>query len=108
MINLFGEDVPERKRDAKREAWNRRFQKWSDESRLDETTSAGVCGFGYICGWCKDNTYGRPCVRALNAMLWEKHVKIDYDTVDFEDVFYGNLTERRECDAHERTRKADM
>lgn len=86
MLNLFGEEVDERKKDRKRETWNRHFQKWSDEKSQDGTTPYGKCGYGAICDWCKDNSYGRPCVRALNTMLKEKRLGF-YETEDFESVF---------------------
>ena len=91
MLNLFGEEVDERKQDRKRETWNRHFQKWSDEKSKDETTPYGKCGYGVICDWCKDNSYGRPCVRALNTMLKEKRFGFDYETEDFESVFMWGL-----------------
>ena len=93
-LNLFGEEAtmpPPKRKDKKRDAWNRRFQRWSNKQSQDETTPNGKCGYGYICDWCKDNSYGNPCVRALNTMLREKRRSIDYETADFESVFYGDL-----------------
>ncbi len=94
MLNLFGEESiePTRKRkprDKKRDAWNKRFQRWSNEQSQDGTTPLGSCGYGYICDWCEDNDKGNPCVRALNAMLRETHRCLDYETADFADVFMG-------------------
>lgn len=34
-----------------------------------------------------DNSYGRPCVRALNAMCREKNITIDYENYDFEEIW---------------------
>ncbi len=68
-------------------AFERRFQKWCDKESEDETTSYGMCGFGEICDWCKDNSYGRPCVRALNAMLREKGRVLDYSRTDYDNIF---------------------
>lgn len=73
----------------KKRHWENRFQKWSDEHGMEQnnTTSYGCCGYGSMCDWCKDNSYGRPCVRALNVMLREKHLTIDYSDCDFESVW---------------------
>lgn len=71
----------------KKRNWEDAFQRWSDSQVLDGTSSLGVCGYGYMCDWCNDNSYGRPCVRALNAMCREKGLRIDYDKRDFEDVW---------------------
>lgn len=69
----------------KKRKWENAFQKWSDEQMMgDGTESWGACGHGSMCEWCKDNSYGRPCVRALNAMCREKNITIDYDDMDFE------------------------
>lgn len=68
--------------------WENAFQKWSNDSFInDGTTSYGACGFGSMCDWCKDNDYGRPCVRALNAMCRDKHIHIDYTDRDFEKIW---------------------
>lgn len=32
-------------------------------------SECGACGYGSMCDWCSDNSYGRPCVRALNEYL---------------------------------------
>ena len=70
--------------------WENAFQKWSDEhGMVDGTEDYGSCGYGSMCDWCKDNSYGRPCVRALNAMLRENGKKVDYDDTDFVKVWRG-------------------
>lgn len=71
----------------KKRKWENAFQKWSNSQLDDDYTSLGKCGFGSICDWCKDNSYGRPCVRALNDMCREKRIKIDYDDYDFTKVW---------------------
>lgn len=73
----------------KKRRWEYAFQKWSDNHGMQEhcTESWGACGYGSMCDWCKDNDYGRPCVRALNAMLREKGETIDYDDMDFTKVW---------------------
>jgi len=70
-----------------RRRWEYAFQKWSNEQALDGKDSYGCCGYGDMCDWCKDNSYGKPCVRALNAMCREKRIKIDYDDYDFTKVW---------------------
>ena len=76
----------------KKRRWENAFQKWSNEHGIENygnTEDYGCCGFGSMCDWCKDNSYGRPCVRALNAMLREKGKKVDYDDTDFVKVWRG-------------------
>ena len=71
--------------------WENAFQKWSNYMGLGNgsTEDYGCCGYGSMCDWCEDNSYGRPCVRALNAMLREKGKKVDYDDTDFVKVWRG-------------------
>lgn len=97
FIPMLGEDVEELKEQAKKffeydkrkRKWENAFQKWSDEHGIegDGTKYYGCCGYGSMCDWCTDNSYGRPCVRALNAMCREKRIKIDYDDYDFTKVW---------------------
>lgn len=99
FLPLGDEDVKELERQAeqlyeyakKKRNWENRFQKWSDEHGMQEycTESWGACGYGSMCDWCTDNSYGRPCVRALNAMLREKHLQIDY-IENFAEVWSGS------------------
>lgn len=92
-----GEDVEDLKRqvskfheyDKTKRNWENAFQRWSNEQAMDGTNSHGICGYGSMCDWCEDNTYGRPCVRALNAMLREKGQTVDYLNRDFEAVWHG-------------------
>lgn len=85
---LKSDSLKKKKANAKRK-WENAFQKWSDEHGLEpnNTTSYGCCGYGDMCDWCKDNSYGRPCVRALNAMCREKHINIDYTDFDFTKIW---------------------
>lgn len=78
---------------AKRK-WENAFQKWSDSNGMsDGTESWGACGYGSMCDYCEDNSYGRPCVRALNAMLRETGKHIDYTDFDFIKVWEdGGIT----------------
>lgn len=67
--------------------WENAFQKWSNSQFEDGYTSLGKCGYGSMCDWCEDNSYGRPCVRALNKMLREKLMTIDYTDFDFTKIW---------------------
>jgi len=92
-----GEDVEDLKRQVKlfqeyankKRNWENAFQKWSNEHGMQEDCieSWGACGYGSMCDWCDDNSYGRPCVRALNAMCREKHINIDYSDRDFAKIW---------------------
>ena len=80
QLDLYGNEVkvtsskPVNK--AKRN-WENAFQRWSDDIGLnDETTPYGKCGYGSMCDYCGDNSYGRPCIRALNDMCREKNITI--------------------------------
>ena len=76
----------------KKRNWENAFQKWSNEQGIEaetNTTGYGCCGYGSMCDWCEDNSYGRPCVRALNAMCREKHLMINYTKRDFEKIWEG-------------------
>lgn len=82
--------IDEQKRaDAKlKRSWENAFQKRSNDSYInDGTTPYGACGYGSMCEWCKANDYGRPCVRALNAMCRERGIIIDYSERDFEKIW---------------------
>ena len=59
-------------------SWENAFQKWSNEVFFDERNHFGACGLGTICDYCEDNSYGRPCVRALNIMCSKKFLRPDY------------------------------
>ena len=71
--------------------WENGFQRWSDRHSADGGSSFGCCGFGSMCDYCDDNTYGRPCVRALNAMIREKRLKIDYEKTSYVEAWEGIL-----------------
>lgn len=91
QVTMFEMPKPKRTADEKQKRnWENAFQKWSDDSFInDDYTSYGCCGYGVMCDWCKDNDYGRPCVRALNAMCREKRISIDYSERNFEKVWNG-------------------
>ena len=67
-------------------------QRWSDnQSSSSDGKSFGCCGCGSMCDYCEDNSYGRPCVRALNEMCREKGIAIDYDNRNYEDIWSGKI-----------------
>lgn len=80
-----------KKKQSEKRRWEYAFQKWSDGHGIegDNTKDYGCCGYGSMCDWCKDNSYGKPCVRALNSMCREKRIKIDYSKRDFEKIWRG-------------------
>lgn len=93
--NLFGDPYneglkrPTTADEKLKRRWENAFQKWSNEHGMDGSTHYGACGFGAICDYCEDNTYGRPCVRALNKRLRTKRKAIDYEKTTFEQAFDG-------------------
>ena len=68
--------------------WEDHFQKWSNEQSRDGTQPFGNCGTGGLCDYCEDNSYGRPCVRALNEQCREEKKQIDYLDYDFTKVWW--------------------
>ena len=68
--------------------WEDHFQKWSNEQSQDGHEPYGCCGHGTLCDYCEDNSYGRPCVRALNALCRAEKKKIDYTDYDFKRVWW--------------------
>jgi hypothetical protein len=44
-----------------------------------------------MCDYCEDSTYGRPCVRALNEMLRDMKIGLDYTKATFEEVWNGKF-----------------
>ena len=71
--------------------WENAFQKWSNRCATDihVTDSFGCCGYGAMCDYCEDNSYGRPCVRALNVWCREEYQTVDYTVRDFEKIWRG-------------------
>lgn len=72
-----------------KDRWENGFQKWSDEQANDGYSPYGACGYGSMCDYCENNSYGRPCVRALNAMLRDTGERIDYEEMSYEEVWDG-------------------
>lgn len=83
---MLSPNLKKKKQSVKRK-WEYAFQKWSNDrgiEAIEHIDSYGCCGYGSMCDWCEDNSYGRPCVRALNKMCREKRLKIDYSDRNFE------------------------
>ena len=93
QLDIFGNAVKPTYKPINKEKrnWENAFQRWSNKESKFGTTSLGVCGYGSMCDYCEDNTYGRPCVRALNEMCRVKNIKIDYSKRNFEDVWDGEF-----------------
>lgn len=90
LFECFGN--PRRRVDNQRRRWENGFQRWSDKAHTDEpTTHYGKCGYGVMCDCCEDNSFGRPCVRALNAMCRDSLITIDYAKMSYEDVWDGRF-----------------
>ena len=89
---MLSNNLVKKKRQV-RQRWEYAFQKWSDSHGIesDNTDDYGCCGYGAMCDWCEDNSYGKPCVRALNKMCREKRIAIDYSKRDFEKIWRGEI-----------------
>ena len=85
---MLSDNLAKKKKSVKRK-WEYAFQKWSDEQFMAGRSTEGLCGYGSMCDWCGDNSYGRPCVRALNAMCREKRIQLDYSKRNFEEIWNG-------------------
>ena len=78
--------------EKKKRNWENGFQRWSNNQiSQPDGKSFGCCGWGSMCDYCSDNSYGRPCVRALNETLREKGIAIDYDNRNYEAIWNGNF-----------------
>lgn len=78
------EPSPDKKQ---KKSWEDGFQRWSNNQLQNETTPIGKCGYSVICDYCEDLGRGRPCVRALNEYLRERHKTIDYTKKNYEDIW---------------------
>lgn len=98
--------------DKAKRKWEDGFQKWSNEHFQDGSDSTGCCGWGWMCDNCADNSYGRPCVRALNKTCREENITIDYNNTTYEDAWYGRFRKEKDgrtdseagCDRCRKTR----
>lgn len=89
QLAMFAVEPSPKKVDNVRRRWENGFQRWSNEKAHDGSTPEGACGFGVICNYCGDNTYGRPCVRALNAMCRDSRITINYEKTSYEKAWEG-------------------
>lgn len=91
QINVFGEDVSSKRSVSAEQKAKRnflaRFQRWCDKEADDETTATGMCGWGDPCDYCADSSVKSPCAKALNAMIKETGIQIDYETADPSDFW---------------------
>ena len=87
QLTMFEMPRTQGKENKLKRKWENAFQKWSDENSMEGTDCYGCCGFGSMCDWCEDNTYGRPCVRALNAMCREEGIDLDYTDTNFKRIW---------------------
>lgn len=93
QLDIFGNEhkVLQKPTNKAKRNWENAFQRWSDRKGFDAPTETyGKCGYGAMCGYCEDNSYGRPCVRALNKMCREERITIDYDNRNFEEIWDGD------------------
>ena len=93
QVEFYAEQTVTHEANIKKARWQAGFQKWSDAKSQDERTEQGKCGWGVICDYCSDCSYGKPCVRALNAMLRDKGGHIDYERADYGDIWGGVWSE---------------
>jgi hypothetical protein len=94
QIDIFGNSVSVQdkpKIDKQKRNWENRFQRWSNKQIHEGRTGYGKCGYGSMCDFCEDMTNGRPCVRALNDMLREEKISLDYTKITFEEVWDGKF-----------------
>ena len=82
---------PPKKDNKEKKNWEDSFQRWSNKQFGEGATGYGACGYGSMCDYCEDNTYGRPCVRALNDMCRTERITIDYSKRNFEDIWDGRF-----------------
>lgn len=97
QLDLFGNEVEIKRKPANKDKrnWENAFQRWSNDKGLNAPTEHyGKCGYGSMCDYCEDNTYGRPCVRALNEMCRDQNITLDYTDRNFEDVWCGEFNKR--------------
>ena len=67
---------PKPKIDKQKRNWENGFQRWSNKQFQEGGNGFGACGYGSMCDYCEDNTYGRPCIRALNEICRIKNIKL--------------------------------
>ena len=83
--------APPKQDNKQKKNWEDGFQRWSNKQFGKGATGYGACGYGSMCDYCEDNTYGRPCVRALNDMCRTERITIDYSKRNYEDIWDGRF-----------------
>ena len=67
QLDLFGSAVENVHKHStvykQKRNWENAFQRWSNKE-FEQTNSYGKCGYGIMCDYCENNSYGHPCVRA--------------------------------------------
>ena len=91
QLDIFGNVAKPIKKPTNKQKrnWENAFQRWSNDKLNAPTEHYGKCGYGSMCDYCEDNTFGRPCVRALNEMCRVEHITIDYENRNFEEIWNG-------------------
>lgn len=93
QIDIFNNEVEIKPKPTNKEKrnWENAFQRWCNRNGFRENIVEpyGVCGYGSMCDYCEDNTYGRPCVRALNDLLRAKGITLDYSKRNFIEIWCG-------------------
>ena len=54
----------------------------------EPNTPLGKCGSGAVCDCCPSIKTKSPCVTALHELQKERKVVIDYETPDYESVWF--------------------
>lgn len=94
-IDMFGEVVKHKpKIDKDKRNQENRFQTWSNNQQSVSATHYGKCGYGSLCDYCDLGT-SKPCIRALNNMLRERKIVLDYENITFEEVWDGEFKQRK-------------
>ena len=89
QLALFAVEPAPKQADNVRRRWENGFQRWSNKQFLDGATGYGACGYGSMCDYCEDNSFGRPCVRALNDMCRRHQITIDYEKTSYKNAWEG-------------------
>ena len=89
QVALYAEEPKKRKTDNVRRRWENGFQRWCNDASQESGIPSGKCGYSYICDYCEDQSFGRPCVRALNALCRDCSITIDYEKQSYADAWEG-------------------
>ncbi len=96
QIDIFGNTVKTKPNiDKEKRNFENRFQRWSNKQFHEGRFGYGACGYGSMCDYCEDMAFGRPCVRALNKMLRDYSIVLDYKKITFEEVWNGEFEQRK-------------